>query len=484
MDTEAQGMFTFQDFEEATNKPEFILSAIQRYKQTEEYEMALLADEYDAQRNTTILKTARTIYNAAGVEREDFTASNNKIASNFFNRLNTQRCMYSLGNGVSFIDPKEAQEGKKDETKEALGKHFDHTMKEAGYHALIHGMSYLFWDMDRVYEFEMTEFVPFDDETDGTLRAGARFWQLANDRPLNVVLYEEDGYTKYRTGKDGRLEEVQPKRGYKLTYHYTEAGDTVSIDEENYVRLPVVRMYASRLKQSTLVGMRDAIDAYDLIKSGFANDLQDCAQVYWLVQNYGGMDDTDMAEFLDRLKLHHIVGIDTDAGGGVTPYTQDIPFQARETLLAELRNGMYEDFGGLDVHTIAAGATNDHIDAAYQPLDENASDFEHWVEDAIVQLLGLQDIDDTPVFRRQRISNLSEQVGILVQEAAWIDANTIIRKLPNLTPEEAEAAIVAREEEQMQMMGMMAQMNGQQVMPQPQVPTQEQQPQEELGEGE
>lgn len=448
-------MYTFQDFENASDRSAFILSAIQSYKMSDEYQMALLADEYDAQRNPTILKATKTIYNAAGIEREDFTVSNNKIASNFFNRLNTQRCMYSLGNGISFIDPKEAQRGETDKTKEALGVHFDHTIKEAGYHALTHGKAYLFWDMDRTYEFEMTEFVPFDDETDGALRAGARFWQLASDRPLNVVLYEADGYTKYQSGKSGRLEEVQPKRGYKVTYHYTEAGDTVSIDEENYVRLPVVRMYASRLKQSTLVGMREAIDAYDLIKSGFANDLQDCAQVYWIVQNYGGMDERDLKEFLDRLKLHHIVGMDTQAGGGVTPYTQEIPYQARETLLAELRSGLYEDFGGLDVHAVSASATNDHIDAAYQPLDENASDFEHWVADAIVQLLELQGIDDYPIFRRQRISNQAEQVGILIQEAAFLDAKTIIRKLPNLTPEEAEVAIEAREEEEMQMAGMM-----------------------------
>lgn len=458
--TDGGGMYTFQDFEKAEDKPAFIAAAIQSYKLSEEYQMALLADEYDAQKNTTILKAAKTIYNAAGIEREDFTASNNKIASNFFNRLNTQRCMYSLGNGISFVDPKEFQKGKKDTTKEKLGKHFDHTIKEAGYHALTHGRSYLFWDMDRTYEFELTEFVPFDDETDGTLRAGARFWQLASDRPMNVVLYEEDGYTKYRSGDDGRLQEVQPKRAYKVTYHYTDAGDTVSIDEENYIRLPVVRMFASRLKQSTLIGMRDAIDAYDLIKSGFANDLQDCAQVYWVVQNYGGMDKQDLAEFLDRLKLHHIVGIDSQAGGGVTPYTQDIPFQARETLLSELRSGLYEDFGGLDVHVMAAGATNDHIDAAYQPLDENASDFEHWVGDAIIQLLELQGIEDTPIFNRQRISNHAEQVGILVQEAAWLDAKTIVRKLPNLTPDEAEAAIEAKEKEMEEQMGFMQAMQG------------------------
>ena len=447
------GLRTFQDFEEATDRTEFVMAAITAYKGTDEYKTALDADKYDAQQNVTISDAVRKIYSVAGIEKSDHVASNTRLASNFFNRLNTQRCMYSLGNGVSFIDPFEAARGKRDVTKEKLGKHFDHVLNEAAYHALIHGNSYMFWDIDRVYEFELTEFVPLDDENDGSLRAGIRFWRLGPDKPLNAVLYEEDGYTKYRTTKEGVLEEVQPKRAYKLTYHYTDMGDTVSIDEENYVRLPVVRMYASRLKQSTLVGMREQIDAYDLIKSGFANDVQDCAEVYWIVENYGGMTREDLAEFLDRIKFNHVANADTQSGGRVTPYTQDIPFQARQAVLAELRSGIYEGFGGLDVHVISAGATNDHIDAAYQPLDENAADFEHWVSDAIVQLLELQGIEDVPIFRRNRISNQSEQVQMLVQEAAWLDANTIIRKLPNLSPDEAQAAIDAAEGENMERFG-------------------------------
>ena len=54
---------------------------------------------------------------------------------------------------------------------------------------------------------------------------------------------------------------------------------------------------------STLVGMRATIDAYDLTKSGFANDLEDCAQIYWSVENYGGMQDDDLRKFLDRASV-------------------------------------------------------------------------------------------------------------------------------------------------------------------------------------
>lgn len=439
---------TYQDFLEADDVTKFVESAIGTYKLSEAYKTAKLADEYDAQRNPTISEAIRTLFSVEGVKTPDRTASNHRIASNLFARLNTQRCMYSLGNGVSFIDPYEARDGEADTTKEALGKHFDHIIKEAGYHALIHGVVYLLWDVSEVYEFKATEVVPLDDEIDGSLRACIRFWQLGSNKPLNAVLYEADGYTTYQT-VSGKFHQVGEKAPYAITYQYTNVDDMVPTSEDNYNALPVVRMYGSRLKQSTLVGMKEAIDAYDLILSGFANDLSDCAQIYWIVENYGGMTDDDLKQFLDRLKLNHIANADTQAGGKVTPYTQEIPYQARKAFLDDLKARIYEDFGALDVHVISAGATNDHVDAAYQPLDENAADFEHWVSDAIVQLLALQGIDDTPIFKRQRISNQREQVEMLVQEAAWLDQNTILRKLPNLTPDEVNAVITANEDEDM-----------------------------------
>ncbi len=439
-------MLTFDDFEKAEDKAQFALKAIGVHKNSEMYKMAKIADDYDAQRNTTIMNVTRTIYDAQGIEVEDFTVSNNRIASNFFNRLNTQRCMYSLGNGISFVDPEEAADGETDdETKRMLGPHFDHVALEAAYHALIHGRSYLFWNMKRTYEFKLTEFVALVDESDGTLRAGIRFWQVDENKPLNVVIYEEDGYTKYRQGKEGGLAEVQPKRAYKVKYQYTDAGDVLFTDEENYSRLPIVTMYASRLKQSTLVGMRNAIDAYDLISSGFANDLQDCAQIYWIIENYGGMDDSDMAEFLDKIKMNHIAQADTASGGKITPYTQDVPSNSRQLFLTEMKNRIYEDFGALDVHSISAYSTNDHVDAAYQPLDENASDFEHWVGDAIEQLLALQGIEDSPVFRRNKISNQRSQVEMVLSEAPYLDRATILRKLPNISYSEAQAILSSEE---------------------------------------
>ena len=88
------------------------------------------------------------------------------------------------------------------------------------------------------------------------------------------------------------------------------------------------------------------------------------------------------------------------------------------------------------MHTVAAGATNDHIDAAYQPLDEEADDFEYQIIKFVQQVLALIGIEDTPVFKRNRISNQMEQVQMVTMEAQYLDDETILGKLPNVSVDE------------------------------------------------
>lgn len=436
-------LLTYQDFLEEPNVLDFIGKAINQHVSSEDYKIAKQADEYDRQKNTTIYNYVRMIFTGTGVPVEDFTAANNKIASNFFHRLNTQRCMYSLGNGISFSDHKDKRkvnglEQTVDLTDEMLGTEFDTDLKDGAYKALIHGVSFGFWNLNKLYVFPLTEFVPLWDEETGALRAGIRFWQLDKDKPITAVLYEEDGYTKFRGGRHSgnmNFAVVQPKTAYKQVYRESAADGVEVMGVENYGSLPIVPLWGSKLHQSTLVGMQRAIDSYDLIRSGFANDLTDCAQIYWILSNCSGMTDAELARFRDRLKVQHIAAADTE-NSAVTPYTQEIPFQARQTYLDAIRAGIYEDFGGLDVHTIAAGATNDHIDAAYQPLDENADDFEYQIIKFVQQILALMGVEDTPVFKRNRISNQMEQVQMVMMEAQYLDDETVLQKLPNVTVDE------------------------------------------------
>ena len=433
-------LLTFQDFEEHKKRGDvtgFIRVAIQEHRTSPMFTDAVIADAYDHQRNVTINEYVQKIFTIAGEPIEDFTASNNKIASNFFHRLNTQRCTYSLGNGVSFQN---------ESVKEKLGADFDTKLWDLGYKALIHGVSFGFWNVDKLYVFPLTEFVPLWDEYDGTLKAGIRYWRLAPDKPTTAILYEIDGYTRYKSTSDESLtfRVEQEQKPYKTKIAYTEVGGSEVIGVENYSSLPIIPLWGSKLHQSTLIGMREAIDSYDLVRSGFANDLTDCSQIYWIVSNCGAMEDADLARFRDRLKINHIASADE---GEVNPYTQEIPYVARKQYLDDIRAGIYEDFGGLDVHTVAAGATNDHIDAAYQPLDENADDFEYNVIEFIRQVLALMSIDAMPIFKRNRISNQKEQTEMVLQAAQYLDEETVISKLPFITPDETKTILRKKDAE-------------------------------------
>ena len=450
-------MKTFQDYQAAVAAGEtidFLCQAINEHRSSPEYRIALDADEYEAQRNVTIRNWVKYLYTLDGRKVPDYTASNNRLANNLYHRLNTQRRTYSLGNGVSFTNTEEVVENgvkhQRDITKEFLGTDFDTMLDTAAYLALIHRVSFIFWNYDHGDVFKYTEFVPLWDEEDGSLKAGIRFWSLDwNQRPVIVVLYEEDGYTKYHTkpGSKGLdIELLEDKQAYKQIIATSEADGDVVVGEENYSSLPIVPLWGSKHKQSTLVGMRDKLDAYDLIDSGFANDLQECAEIYWLIGNALGETDESLAKFRDRLKLNHIAAIDSD-NSKVTPYTQDVPTEARKTFLEEIRNQLYEDFGALDVHTVAAGATNDHIDAAYQPMDEEADDFEYQIIKCVRQILKLNGIDDTPQFKRNRISNQKEQVEMVMSCANYLDDETVLSKLPFITVDEIQEILKKKEME-------------------------------------
>lgn len=438
--------YTYQDFQEAPDKVKFLQTAIEQYRSSDDYKFALEADEYYKQRNTAILESVKKLYTLTGAAVPDYTVSNIQMCSNFLHRLIVQRLTYSLGNGISFAndDAEETGSSESEEyetTKDRLGTDFDNFIFKTAKNALTHGVSYGFWNYDRGHVFPMTEFMPLIDEYDGTLKAGARFWSLDWDRkPVTVVLYEEDGYTTYRT-KDGRtglvLEEIEPKRAYIQIVQHSEAdGDSV-IGETNYSSLPIVPLWGNSMHVPVLAGIKSMIDAYDMINSGLANDVNDCAQIYWILGNASGMTQNDIIKFRDQLKFMHTAVVDTD-NSSITPYTQEVPVTARHECLSNLKSLIYESFGALDVHTVAAGATNDHIDAAYQPMDEEADDFEYQIIQFVRQILSLLGVDDTPVFKRNRISNQMEQVRMVAMEADWLDEETILKKLPNITVDEVE----------------------------------------------
>lgn len=446
-------MRTYEDLKEIiekdneTAKIQFILSTIFEYKSSDEYRDAVIAYDYFRRRNTTIMQFQKLLYTMSGEAVPDNFSANYKFCNAFFQIFVEQENSYLLGNGITFND---------DETKEKLGgDRFDNVMMELGEYALWGGVAYGFFNLDHIDTFKATEFAPLIGEEDGALHAGIRWWQIDHTKPLRATLYEEDGYTDYiwRLDRDGNVETeggviLHEKRPYVQIVSTTPADGDEILDGQNYPGFPIVPLWGNLTHQSELTGLREKIDGYDLIQSGLCNTIDDASIIYWTIQNAGGMDDIDLAKFLERMKTVKAAAVD-DEGAHAEAHTLQVPYQASQAALLDLRDSLYRDAMALDTDKISAGSvTATAIQAAYENLDLKCDRFEMCVSDFIDHILDLIGVEDSPTFKRTKVVNMSEETQMILMAADYLDNETILEHLPFLSPDEIEDIMEKKQAEE------------------------------------
>lgn len=438
-------MKTYEDFLEYKDGSDddlqgFVLEAINEHKRSKLYKEAEIAYDYFCRRNTTINQYQKLLYTLSGEAVPDNYSANYKFTNAFFPIFVRQEISHLLGEGATFND---------DNTKERLGgDKFDNSLVKAGLAALWGGVSFGFFNLDHVDVFNALEFVPLQGEEDGALHAGIRFWQIDSNKPLRATLYMEDGYIEY-IWREGKNEILKPKQTYKQIVQISEADGVEILDGQNYPFFPIVPLWGNEEHQSEFTGLREKIDGYDLIQSGFANDLDDMSQIYWIIQNGGGMDDIDLAKFVERLKTVK-AGVVEDGGAQAEAHTIEIPYQARMEALTNLRDSLYRDAMALDTDKISAGnVTATAIEASYENLTLKCDAFESCVVDFIYGLLRLIGIEDSPTFKRSKIINIAEDTQMVLSAAQYLDDETILRHLPWLNADEVDDILDKRIREEM-----------------------------------
>lgn len=447
-------MRTYEDLLELPEGSEverinFILSSIFEYKTTDTYKNAVIAYDYFRRRNVTISEYKKLLYTMSGETVPDNYSANYKFCNAFFQIFVEQENSYLLGNGITFNE---------DSTKERLGgDRFDNVMMELGEYALWGGVAYGFFNLDHIDTFKCTEFVPLIGEEDGALHAGIRWWQIDNSKPLRATLYEKDGYTDYiwRVNGRGQTDEGQvlnPKRPYVQIVARTEADGSEILDGENYPGFPIVPLWGNLTHQSELVGLREKIDGYDLIQSGLCNTIDEASLVFWTIQNASGMDDVDLAKFIQHMKTVHAAVMEDD-GAKAEAHTTQVPYQASQAALLDLRDSLYRDAMALDTDKISAGSvTATAIQAAYENLDLKCDRFEMCVSDFIDHILKLIGVEDSPTFKRTKVVNMTEETQMVLSAAQFLDSQTILEHLPFLSPDEIEGIMERKQAEEAERM--------------------------------
>lgn len=420
-------MKTFQDLQAlGDNQGErikFVLDAIREHKASADYLLAEDAETYGKGQNSTIMRYQKILYNFRGEAVKDLWSPNHKCASGFFKRFVTQQVSALLGNGVTF-------ENKDTETR--LGANFTKKLMDGAKKAIRQKVVYGFYNKDHIEIYDFLSFVPLVDEEDGALKAGIRFWQIDDTKPLRATLFEMDGYTDYIQRHNEKMTVRNKKRAYivKATGDQKDAEDgTLEYEGRNYPTFPIIPLYANSEHQSEIVGIREQIDCYDLIKSGFANDVDEASAIYWTIQNAGGMDDVELAKFVERMRTVRAAAVEDD-GAKAEAHTVDVPYEARVAALERLEKDLYKDAMALDVEQIAAGnVTATQIKAAYEPLNEKLDDFEGCVTEFIQGILSVAGIEDTPTYTRSLITNTTETIENIIAAAEYLSEDYITEKL-------------------------------------------------------
>lgn len=437
---------TYQDWLAAQDRDGLILSAIEGYKTSQDFRQALEAGEYFRGCNAAVAR--KTILRARKIETRDETGRKrirtgtedvvgNRIGSGFLFRFITQQNQFLLGNGCILPNA---------ETKALLGPDFDHQLACLGERALIHGVSWGFWNVDHLEVLEAARdsrsgFFALMDEMTSQPMVGVQFWQLSADKPLYIRLFEVDGFTLAR--KEGKaLVPVQPKQAYVVTLRSDALGDEI-LSMENYAALPIIPLYANAEQHSELTpAIKAKIDAYDNILSDFADNLDRANDVYWVLNNFGGTTD-DIALMLEEIqRIKAVANLSDGSGSSSTaePHTIEVPYAARQTALEVLEKALYQDYMALNLDALTGGSlTNVAIRAATANLNLKADRYEWQVFRFVQQLLALLGITTEEIrFQRQCIANESETVADIAAMRQDIDRRTALKLNPYIQPEEID----------------------------------------------
>lgn len=430
-------MYTYQDLLKNaindTTKAECVRTIINQHQNTELYKTAVVAEKYYAHRNVTIGEYKKFLYTVSGKTIVDTFSPNYKMACRHFYRFITQQNQYLLGNGVQWDDASVLN--KLENSKYS----FDYQLQKAGRKALVGGVSFGYYDLDHVTVFGITEYAPLFDEVDGYMKAGVRFWKIDESKPLRATLYEIDGFTDYIWyEKDIELDDdwkklsdgvaYKEKTPYKVKVEQTELTGEIARLGENYPDFPIVPFWGNAEHQSELVGLREQIDCYDLLKNGLANDQDEANLVYWTLTNAGGMNDADLAKFVERLKTIHAATFDEEITA--ESHTVEAPYQGREATLERIDRDLYRDAMALDVDRIANGAiTATQIEAAYEPLNEKTDLYEYQVLQFINGIMAIAGVEAKPTFTRSQLVNRNEDVQTVVSASAELPSDYSTKKI-------------------------------------------------------
>lgn len=271
------------------------------------------------------------------------------------------------------------------------------------------------------------------------------------------TVHDEDAepMTRYEIWTDSEVSFYEQRGEHGIVMSLLD-GYRTNVVRHNMGYVPFVPFYNNATHTGDLPMVKDLIDQYDLVVSGFANDLTDIQEVVFIIRNYGG---ENLNTFLSELKQYKAIKVEDDGlskGGGVEAMQIEIPTEARVKFLDLLKRQIFISGQGVDPDPQNFGNSSGvALKYLYSLLEIKAGLLETEFRAGFSQLLKLifrylgvatpEEIKIQQVFIRNEISNDQETAGIAAQSVGIISDKTILQNHPWVEDAEAEMKQMEKE---------------------------------------
>lgn len=331
--------------------------------------------------NTTINNIRKTYWSDKYKrEMDNPYVSNYKIGYSFFHDMVSQK-VNTLLNETLTIESKYKFDKK-------FMREFGYALKQAGIKAASQGRAYIYLSYDNKFRVFDTEYcIPIFDETDTYLIEFIRYWdvldRITGQSIRYVEHYSQEGIDFY---KDFKLVSSTP---YKETIYYDMEDELHQ--PTRLTRLPIFILYNNDSRKSDLTpNIKSKIDAIDIVKSGFMNNIEDFSDVYWLIKNGSGMTSDEFEDFAASItKTRKLVTSgDGEDSLQVEAKQLTIPTEARSKFVEQIKLELVEDSGVIDTQSMTGSSlTTTAIKAATMKLRQRVSDFEWQVYNIACEII-------------------------------------------------------------------------------------------------
>jgi SPP1 family phage portal protein len=189
-----------------------------------------------------------------------------------------------------------------------------------------------------------------------------------------VTYYAQNEQKKYALDPDAGINPA-----WNWTTVVTAQGKQVETVNSGWGRVPFIALPNNSEWRTDLMPIKPLIDAYDMVKSGWINDIEDFASLVYVIKNYSGIGVdvkngmTELATIMRNIMTDKAIRVDTD--GGVDTLKAEIPIEARDKVLAIMRKEIFYFGQGIDVddEKLSASPSGVSLKFKYASLDLKAN---------------------------------------------------------------------------------------------------------------